>query len=529
MTYAYRKILMAACLVFCLFSSVWAYSGGTGTPANPYKIANVADWNDLMNTSGDWDKYFILTANLDFNEVALLPVGSAAVNFTGALDGNSCIIRNIDINIPDNNCVSLFGYIGLGSQVHNLGIENVRISGSIYVGGLAGYNKGVITACYVTGTVTGNDDYTGGLAGYSAGTITDCNASVTVIGNNSYVGGLAGFNYEGSVSDCCAAGTVNGNSNVGGLVGRNFQGNIANCCACGAVEGSDYGGEIGGLVGSSTGDIESSTISNCHATGNVSGSNGNLYIGGLVGYNYQAIISDCYAAGAVGNGDSVGGLAGYSNRNSIISNCYASGDVNGTSNIGGLVGHNDHYSSLIDNCYASGKVSGINKIGGLVGYNRNAITNCYSVGQVVGNSNAGGLVGYESGNGDVNDSFWDTLTSGKTTSAGGTGKNTAEMKDINTFLDAGWDFVEETTNGTDDIWKIRDGANYPKLAWQQSLPGDFVYPDGVYLEDLAYFIQYWLSINCGTNNNCDGTDLNTDGTVNFIDFVIFANSWLKDI
>ncbi len=517
MIYAYRKILIAVCLVFCSFSSVWAYSGGAGTQPNPYKIANVADWNDLMNTSDDWDKYFILTADLDFNEVALLPVGSAAVNFTGALDGNNCIIRNAGMNSPADNYIGLFGYIGPGSRVHNLGIENVSMSGNNYVGGLAGYNKGIITACYVAGTVNGNNNYTGGLAGYSSGTITDCNSSVTVIGNNFYVGGLAGLNYQGSISDCCAAGAVNGNSDLGGLVGKNYHGNITNCCACGEVEGSDYGSEIGGLIGCST---ESSVISNCHASGNVS-SSGSFYVGGLVGFNYQTTISDSYATGTVGNGDSVGGLVGYSNHNSIIRNCYASGDVNGTSNIGGLVGHNYYYLSLIDNCYASGKVSGINKIGGLAGDNWNTITNCYSVGQVVGDSNAGGLVGRESGDGDVNDSFWDIQTSGKAASAGGTGKNTVDMKDINTFLNAGWDF--------DDIWKICDGTNYPKLAWQQSLPNDFVCPDGVYFEDLAYFIQYWLSITCGDSNNCDGTDINTDNTVNFIDFAVFANNWLKGI
>lgn len=495
MNYAYRKIVMAGCLVFCSFSPVWAYSGGVGTEANPYKIANVADWNDLMNTSADWDKYFILTSDLDFNEAALTPVGSAAVNFTGALDGNSCIIRNADMNSPSGNYIGLFGYIGPGSQVHNLGVENAEISGNNYVGGLVGYNKGIITACYVTGMVNGNNDYTGGLAGYSSGSITDCNSSAEVAGNNFYVGGLAGFNYQGSVSDCCAAGAAYGNSDVGGLVGRNYKGNISNCCARGNIEGGDYSSDIGGLVGSS---VESSTISNCHASGNVSGS---LYVGGLIGYSY----------------------------NSTIRYCYASGNVNGTSTVGGLVGHNYYYLSIIDNCYASGKVSGTDKIGGLAGDNWNSIANCYSVGQVIGDSNAGGLVGHETGESDVNDSFWDIQTSGKTTSAGGTGKNTSEMKDINTFLDAGWDFVEETTNGTDDIWKICDGANYPRLAWQQSLPNDFACPEGIYFEDLAYFIQYWLSLTCGENNHCDGTDINIDGTVNFIDFASFANSWVEGI
>ena len=39
---------------------------------------------------------------------------------------------------------------------------------------------------------------------------------------------------------------------------------------------------------------------------------------------------------------------------------------------------------------------------------------------------------------------------------------TADMQDINTFLDAGWDFVDETANGTEDIWFMPED-DYPSL------------------------------------------------------------------
>ena len=65
------------------------------------------------------------------------------------------------------------------------------------------------------------------------------------------------------------------------------------------------------------------------------------------------------------------------------------------------------------------------------------------------------------------DCFWDTQTSKQTTSSGGgTGKTTAEMQTAKTFLDAGWDFVGETTNGTEDIWWILEGKDYPRLWWE---------------------------------------------------------------
>jgi predicted secreted protein len=62
--------------------------------------------------------------------------------------------------------------------------------------------------------------------------------------------------------------------------------------------------------------------------------------------------------------------------------------------------------------------------------------------------------------------FWDIETSGRTTSDGGEGKTTAEMQTASTFLDAGWDFVGETVNGPNDVWKIAEGLDYPRLWWE---------------------------------------------------------------
>ena len=33
-----------------------------------------------------------------------------------------------------------------------------------------------------------------------------------------------------------------------------------------------------------------------------------------------------------------------------------------------------------------------------------------------------------------------------------------------------WDFIDETANGTDDIWWILEGQDYPRLWWE--LPAD---------------------------------------------------------
>ena len=52
-------------------------------------------------------------------------------------------------------------------------------------------------------------------------------------------------------------------------------------------------------------------------------------------------------------------------------------------------------------------------------------------------------------------SFWDIQTSGQTTSAGGTGMTTAQMKTLSTFTSAGWDFVS--------VWGLAENQTYPYL------------------------------------------------------------------
>ncbi len=44
------------------------------------------------------------------------------------------------------------------------------------------------------------------------------------------------------------------------------------------------------------------------------------------------------------------------------------------------------------------------------------------------------------------------------------------MQTASTFLEAGLDFVDEVEDGTDDIWWILEGQDYPRLWWE--LPGE---------------------------------------------------------
>jgi hypothetical protein len=135
--------------------------------------------------------------------------------------------------------------------------------------------------------------------------------------------------------------------------------------------------------------------------------------------------------------------------------------------MGGLVGDNENWVSVISDSYATGTVTGGAKgqnIGGLLGTNAGQITNTYATGRVSGGDFIGGLVGFSET--PVSNSFWDAQMSGSLTSAGGTGKTTAELQTAGTFLAGRWDFLGETANGVKDVWWIEEGEDYPRLWWE---------------------------------------------------------------
>jgi hypothetical protein len=189
---------------------------------------------------------------------------------------------------------------------------------------------------------------------------------------------------------------------------------------------------------------------------------GQQNVGGMVGDN-RGTIENCYVSGNVIGYSYVGGFAGF--QGGFIRKCYSTGSVSkGTiSNnyFGGFIGGN---SGTIENCYSKSNVSAasLNYVGGFAGENYYAnISNSYSTGYVDANSSyVGGFLGYYY-YGDITKCFWDTETSGKSSSQGTdvTGKTTAQMKTNTTFLNAGWDAA---------IWNIGDGINdgYPYLDWQ---------------------------------------------------------------
>ena len=270
-----RTLSAAAVLSICFVSiALGSYSGGTGEPNSPYQIADANDLLELAADTNNYNKCFILTADINMaGQVFTTAIIAADISssylfqgtaFTGVFDGNSHKIANFTISGGGNEYLGLFGYVDSGGTVKNLGLENfsVSCSDSQYLGGLVGDNDGSISNCYSTGAVSSGD-------------------------TSSSIGGLAGLN-TGSINNSYSTGSVSGSSGsnrIGGLVGNNyFYASISNCYSTGEVNGSNY---VGGLVGSN---LAYSSISYSYSIGTVSGS---LSVGGLVGDNSETITS-CY-------------------------------------------------------------------------------------------------------------------------------------------------------------------------------------------------------------------------------------------
>ncbi|QCP52096.1 filamentous hemagglutinin N-terminal domain-containing protein [Trinickia violacea] len=353
----------------------------------------------------------------------------------------------------------VYGLQGIGTSPALLA-DAYRLANSIDASGTANWNSsagfapiGSVDAPF-TGAFDGNGKTISGLTinlpstedvglfGFiKDGSVSNLSlTNFTVVGSR-FVGALAGINEGGTISGVSVdTGAVTGTSNtwaiddattnVGGLVGENL----------------DDGATIATIANSSTGLGVTVTASD--------GSGGPLtlgQVGGLVGLNANGTITSSWSAASVTGDRFVGGLAG--RNDGTVSQSFASGVVDSVGGyVGGLVGLN---TGTITDSYALGSVTGPFATAGLVGQNMGTITNSYAAGLVQGGSGvAGGLVAV--GVGTATNSYWNTDTTGQSTSNGGTGLTNAQMLASTAASFTGFDFSS--------VWRFIPGTSYPYLA-----------------------------------------------------------------
>lgn len=215
---------------------------GNGTPENPYIIS---DYSDLVTLSQliaeEPDAYAgahysvsvkSITADATGGET-FIPIGSETNPFTGNFEGNGVIISGLTVD-SDDDYVGLFGYVGEGAVISEVGLYKADIATNYYyAGGIAGYNEGKISSCFVHGSISGLQRV-GGIAGCNAGVIENCYSSGAIVPP------------PGSVAI----------SHAGGLVGEIAAGGALRYSYTFAeVEAEESSESAGAVAGSSAGEI----------------------------------------------------------------------------------------------------------------------------------------------------------------------------------------------------------------------------------------------------------------------------------
>ncbi|MHC4905152.1 MAG: thrombospondin type 3 repeat-containing protein [Planctomycetota bacterium] len=328
---------MKCSIILCLmagfiFSTAAAYDGGAGTAVDPYLISDVNDLIELHNDPNNWDKEFKLTADLDLSNnylyqhmIGYYDSDANNVPFTGTFDGAGHTIANVNnYLLLSKSYYGLFGYIQSPAVIKDLhltgaDIEAEELTASTqheYIGSLVGYNDGgLITRCSSTNASVVGYVAVGGLVGFNAGVISYCSFQGS-IGCFAHAGGISGQD-DGTVSYCHADTIISTLIDAG-------------------QNPSYTRGYYGGLIGSSKG-----TLRNSYSICNFNCPTNTARVGGLVGFCNNSTVENCYATGVIQGGVRFGGLIGVAFPASIT-HCYSNCSIQNVTYSGGAIGSEDH-------------------------------------------------------------------------------------------------------------------------------------------------------------------------------------------
>ena len=284
---------------------------GDGSESDPYKIYNVFQLNDVREHY-DEGSYFNLEKNIDFDWISLSefsdisgfedydtngwePIGyDWSDYFEGNFDGKGNTIKNLYIYRPSQNNIGLFGFVE-NSEINNLGVVDVNITGKSSVGGIIGRSlENIMSYSFSKGRIIG-DASVGGLIGVSGDTEILYSFADIYVSGSFYLGGLIGDAANGPngvIDNCYSKGVIDASSltsfySSGGLVGI-LAGELYNSYS--EVDIIDVINALvfaGGLIGSTTDDMGDIYISNVYSFGAISGTG---TLSGLIGEYWDPIL-----------------------------------------------------------------------------------------------------------------------------------------------------------------------------------------------------------------------------------------------
>lgn len=380
-----------------------------GTHTSPLSLPSAGD--SLIDTiSSD-------IRNLSFENIYIYNRSSSG-NYTGIIKflngtGDTLSFQNIEILAPKNSYVGIISY-NQSTDLRNVTIDNLNLSGISFVGGLIGrsLSRDVTNVNISDVTINATGDYVGGLIGYEAWDskihtfqVTADNINVTNKANKTYIGGLFGYGSGNVIS--ISNSYVEGYNRVGGISGQDGNSSIQyNFIKNTTVIGR--GSYIGLAAGINTTRyytyVQDSTL---HCNSSLTGSCNTSYVGGISGGGswYTILYSGVLNSTIVG-GNSVGGIKGYMGGNVYLRGNYVKDTtVTGATHVGGIAGRtagNNNYIYL-NMTNATVKATSTNA-GGIIGYVYNqyetaSVYRTYIYRNIVANSNvtaanyAGGMIG----------------------------------------------------------------------------------------------------------------------------------------
>ncbi len=244
------------------------------TDGNGYiNIKTLKDLRWISENENYWDENFELDNNIDASDtknwyiinhdsdintpdsaLGFSPIGNETIPFTGKFNGKKYEIQNLYVlRRWGGTGAGLFGRIEKQAIIENVYLCNVDIIGSFSTAGIAGFNYGLVSNCYVVGRIEGTAGV-GGIIGSNRGEVIKCGFTGDLICTAGFGGGIAGASYGGLSQSYSLVNIISNGINIGGLSGTN-EGEITNCFTHSEISGGKY---TGGFVGFNVGKITNS-------------------------------------------------------------------------------------------------------------------------------------------------------------------------------------------------------------------------------------------------------------------------------
>lgn len=307
----------------------------------PVRVSNAAE---LLSMIDNPDMHYLLTKSIRFSSnLKWSPAADTELyeeGFSGTLDGGDYAIYNINIEASEETGLSgLFGMISTGT-VRNLKlidpiietgrttgliaavsygrIDNCMVSGikvaaegdSVYFGGVAGYNYGIINAVEADGDITADstNNVIGGIAAHSEGFINDVSYKGNIKTsaaepNESVAAGICGYNGQGMIYNAYSKVNLSQRSATiygGGICGIQVGGEIYKCSADGElISEAPADGHAVSYLGGICALSSNSLIMHSFSTADITQYTDKNYAGGIAGYNETGIIQNTYTTSAI--------------------------------------------------------------------------------------------------------------------------------------------------------------------------------------------------------------------------------------